>query len=324
MTLGWSSRPADVLAELPISDLREATVLITGPTSGVGEQAALAFASLGCHLVLAARNEDKVKHFLQKHGLDGNAKVSFIQCDLNSLDSVDACATSFLAKQAALPPLKVLVLNAGVYNFSGGYKASADGYESTFAVNHLAHFLLTMKLMPALEAAAPARVVVVGSGSQFGPLVTKHVEDAEAVRALATPAVRHQRTFWHGASACAYGSSKLCNTMLARSLHLKYHEKGKNGKGVTACSLHPGTLMRSNMAHESAIADFVLRRVLSWFTKDLEQGASTTLYCSLAPHESLKGDFFSDCQRVKMSKLATDKACEVLWDVSCDLCKGRL
>ena len=85
------------------------------------------------------------------------------------------------------PPLKVLILNAGVYNFSGGYKSSADGFESTFAVNHLGHFLLTHKLLPALEAAAPSRVVVVGSGSQFGPLATKAVDVRSELQALATP-----------------------------------------------------------------------------------------------------------------------------------------
>ena len=206
-----------------------------------------------------------------------------------------------------------------MYNFSGGYKSSADGFESTFAVNHLGHFLLTHKLLPALEAAAPSRVVVVGSGSQFGPLATKAVDVRSELQALATPDESARRWFWHGAASRAYGSSKLANTMFARSVHKHY-----SAKGIASCSLHPGTLMASDMGHESAVANFVLKRVLSWVTKDLEQGASTTVYCSLAPHDALEGEFFSDCQRAPRSALATDAACEALWELSSALCEPFL
>lgn len=317
-SLDWTSRPSDVFAELPTAHMTHATVLITGPTSGVGETAAVAFASLGCRLVLAARSESRVQEMLERRNLRSHSNISFIPCDLNSLSDVAACATRFLEMQRSegWPPLKVLVLNAGVYNFSGGYKASADGFESTFAVNHLGHFLLTLKLMPALEAAAPSRVVVVGSGSQFGPLTTHCVEERSALQALAMPDESTQKRFWHVAASRAYGSSKLANTMFARSIHAKF-----SAKGIACCSLHPGTLMASDMGRESNVANFVLKRVLSWVTKDLQQGASTTLYCSLAPHESLEGEFFSDCGRAKRSNLATDTACELLWQLSLELCQ---
>jgi hypothetical protein len=121
--------------------------------------------------------------------------------------------------------------------------------------------------------------------------------------------------FWHGASARAYGSSKLCNTMFAQSAHAKWAAS----RGVACCSLHPGTLMRSDMARDSPVANFCLKHVLSWFTKDLQQGASTTVFCTLCEHASLSGAFYADCKQVACSRLATDEACEALWQLSCSL-----
>ena len=182
-------------------------------------------------------------------------------------------------------------------------------------LQHLAHFLLAQLLLPALEAARPSRIVVVGSGSQFGPHVTKDVQSRDALTALATPTDDYKRWFWHGASARAYGNSKLCNTMFARSAHQQWAAS----RGVACCSLHPGTLMRSEMARDSPVADFVLKHVLSWFTKDLQQGASTTVFCTLCPRGALGGAFFADCAPAACSRLVTDQACEVLWQFSCSL-----
>ena len=326
--LGWASRPSDVLAvhREQAEAMANATVLITGPTAGIGVHTAVALASFAGRVVLAARNEAKAEALIAKIRSclpqSSTVQLTFLPLDLTSLESVTACASRFLELQASerWPPLKALVLNAGVYTFSGRYESSSDGYERTFAVNHLAHFLLLMKLMPALEAARPSRVVVVGSGSQFGPHVTKDVTSAAALAALATPSEAYRRRFWHAASARAYGSSKLCNTMFARSVHGKYFA----AKGVACCSLHPGTLMRSDMARDSPIANFVLKHVLSWFTKDLEQGAATSIYCCLAPHGALGGAFYSDCRQAACSPLVTDEACEVLWDYSLSLCASHL
>ena len=216
--LTWASRPTDVIRCYGAEHMKHATVLITGPTSVIGVHTADALASFGGRVVLAARSEPKAQALIDSiRSRQPNAKLSFLPLDLASLTSVATCAARFLELQASegWPPLKALILNAGVYNFSGRYVASDDGYERTFAVNHLAHFLLTMRLMPALEAARPSRVVVVGSGSQFGPHLTKDVASADALATLASPSDATQRWFWHGASSRAYGSSKLANTMYA-------------------------------------------------------------------------------------------------------------
>ena len=319
--LGRASRPADVIARHPEAKvaMANATVLLTGPTSGIGVHTAEALASICGRVVLAARSEERANALIADILTRvPSARLTFLPLELASLSSVDTCATSFLQRQAAegWPPLKALILNAGVYTFSGKFEASIDGYERTFAVNHLGHFLLATRLLPALEAARPSRVVVVGSGSHFGPLETRDVTNQDALRQLASPSEAYRRRFWHGASARAYGSSKLCNTLFAKALHAKYYES----KGIASCSLHPGTLMRSDMARDSPIANFVLKSVLSWFTKDLEQGAATSILCTLAPHADLGGAFFSDCERVKCSTLVTEEAAEALWQLSLDLC----
>ncbi len=157
--LGWASRPADVFARLPTDGVSESTVLITGPTSGIGATTAAAFASLGAHVVLAARNTTKAEALgARLRGAHAGARVSILELELGSLASVAACAASFVARQAGegWPPLRVLVCNAGVYNFSGRYAASADGFERTFAVNHLGHFALVIRL----DAAVPGWDVV--------------------------------------------------------------------------------------------------------------------------------------------------------------------
>lgn len=79
--------------------------------------------------------------------------------------------------------------------------------------------------------------------------------------------------------------------------------------------------MATDIGRDSRIVDFIMRRVLSWFTKDMDQGSSTTLFCCLAPHQSLGGRFFSHCKLAERSSLADDdNAREVLWKLSEELC----
>ena len=114
----------------------------------------------------------------------------------------------------------------------------------------------------------------------------------------------------------AYGSAKLCNAMMARSIATKF-----KADGIDCASLHPGTMMATRIARDSAVGDVLMRRVLSLFTKDMDQGSSTTLTCCIAPHGSLNGGFFSDCALAKHHKLvADDEAAEVLWALSEELC----
>src|SRR5215210_6263294 len=134
------------------------TMLITGANTGIGKAAAEALASQGHRLYLACRSEDKTRPVIDEivHKT-GNSEIRFLPLDLTSLASVRACAAQFLETG---DPLHVLMNNAGV---AGQQGLTQDGFELTFGVNHLGHFLLTTLLLEQLQASAPARIVNVSS-----------------------------------------------------------------------------------------------------------------------------------------------------------------
>ncbi|KAL1530200.1 hypothetical protein AB1Y20_001116 [Prymnesium parvum] len=317
MPLGGWSRCAQVAAFYPegVAQLAGATTIVTGPTAGIGVATATALAATGGLVVLAARSAEKSAELIaQIHAKDPAARVVHLPLDLASLASVARFAPEFRrrAREERWPPLKCLVLNAGVFPMS--HTLSADGYEATFAVSHLAHFLLATELQPELKRAAPSRVVVVSSMSQFGPYATT---DFTSIDQLKANVVSPSGEGWSlPRSAKAYAHAKLCNSMMARSIHNKMASEG-----ITACSLHPGTMMATSIGRDSAVVNFLMKYVFSWCTKDMDQGSSTTLACCLAPHDTLQGKFFSDCRVTKHSPwVDNDAACSALWELSNELC----
>lgn len=321
---GWS-RCADAIAYYPsgAQELAASTTILTGATAGIGVATATALASVGGRVVLAARSEEKAKRvidtILASHPA---AQLTFIQLDLSSLASVNAFATAFrkAMNDGKWPPLKCIVCNAGVINFTP--KASADGFEDTFAVSHLAHFALVRLLHAELVAAKPSRVVIVSSSSShYGPHATRDVSSRDAVLAhvVRTPPAG---TSWGTVKAMqAYGNAKLCNVIFAKTLQERLYGSDDDA-GIAACSLHPGTMMSTDIARNNGLFGFCLKRLLASFTKDMDQGSSTTLACCLCPHSELQGQFYSDCRPMKASGLASKAACEVQWQLSEELCKA--
>jgi len=188
----WS-RTEDVRDAFPegCAELKQFTTIITGPTTGIGAATTIALAAVGGRVVLAARSQQKAEALMSEivASVPDAGPMAWIELDLSSLESVEAFADKFAVASDAggWPLLKCVVCNAGMFNMAGKFRASADGFEETFAVNHLGHFLLTKLLMPRLVAAAPSRVVLVSSGSHFGPLTTKEVANRVALRELASP-----------------------------------------------------------------------------------------------------------------------------------------
>lgn len=137
------------------------TVLITGGTDGIGKEAAKQLARMGAEVVIVGRNPDKTKKALAEIQLEsGSSQASYLMADLASLDQVRGLAAYF---RSAHKRLDVLVNNAGSAYLSR--QLSEDGYEKTFAVNHLSHFLLTDLLLDLLKASTPSRIVITSSGS---------------------------------------------------------------------------------------------------------------------------------------------------------------
>jgi retinol dehydrogenase-12 len=205
-TRGLPSDPKEVCG----ADVKGKTFIVTGPTSGIGTSTAETLAKLGARVVLAcrtvARGEALVAQWRREHGNDKTTiDCEVMLLDLDSLDSVRAFARKFLAKKTKL---HVLINNAGVFDMSGSFVKTKDGFEQHWGVNYIAPALLTLLLMPALglegEAKNPARVVFVTSKLH-----------AFADKVDLTDASFDRRKY--GARA-AYAQSKLAELLFARAL----------------------------------------------------------------------------------------------------------
>lgn len=267
--------------------LAERTYLVTGANSGIGRVTAEVLASKGARVVLACRSEATARPVVEAiRATTGNPNVDFASLDLGDFSSVNACADAFLARGL---PLHGLVDNAGV----GGKRGrSKSGFEVHFGVNHLGHFLLTLRLLPALAAAAPSRIVVVSSDAHFN------------AREIDFDAVRERTKTVTGTPE--YAVSKLANVLFARALARRLA-----GRGVSTYALHPGV-----------VATEIWRRipsVFAWLPKLFmltpEQGARTTLHCLLSDEAAREsGLYYDECAAKTPSNLALDEAlAETLW-----------
>ena len=228
----------DVLAALGASPgaLAGQTLLLTGATAGIGRALAAALAPLGPTLVCGCRSEEKAEALAEQLRPAG-APLFTPRLDLADLRSVRTFAAEINARVSSgeWPPLRALVLNAGVMHQTSAVAFGEGGVEDTFGTNHLAHFHLTELLLPLLRAAAPSRVVVVGSHSHFGPLATDKkplgAEERPWLEDAVYPSAEEGWGLRRGLAA--YGSSKLANTLFAAELHRR--EAGEHNRLRTTC-----------------------------------------------------------------------------------------
>jgi retinol dehydrogenase 14 len=272
------------------------TVLITGASSGIGLEASVKLASMGAALVLVARDrargEATVAAVQQR---SGSPNVSLMRCDFGSLSDVRALAAEVIA---TCPRLDVLVNNAGTV--VARRELTEDGFERTFAVNHLAPFLLTNLLLDLLRRSTPARVVVVASAAHRG---------------AALPFDNLQ--FEHGGYRLmrAYSRSKLANVLFTRELARRLA-----GTGVTANCLHPGAVATNIWSHASRYVQPLLA-VAKLFMITPEQGADTIVYLAANPAvEGQTGGYYERNRRVSPSAIGQDDAAaKELWTRSAAL-----
>lgn len=247
-------------------------VLVTGATSGIGRAAARALAAEGPELVLLCRNRERgeeTRRTIQRE--TGNERTSLLLCDLSSQAQIRAAAADFLATGR---PLHVLFNNAGVFNV--WREDTEDGIEGTWAVNHLAYFLLTRLLLERMKQSAPARIVNVTSDAHAwaaGPLDFDNLGG----RGLASPMRR-------------YGISKLANILFTRELARRLE-----GTGVTAHCFHPG-FVGTGFAANNGFVSAIAMRLLSAFNRTPEQGADTGVWLCTDPEVKENGRYFVDRQ----------------------------
>jgi len=253
------------------------TALVTGGNSGIGFECARALARDGWHVAIASRDAAASARAADVIAAQsGPGSISSFHLDLGSLDSVRAFTREIEARDL---PLDALVLNAGV-QFQTGPKRSAEGFEASFAVNHLGHFLLTHRLLPRLLARAPSRIVVVSSGvhdpKQRTGMPHPAITDIDTLAASGGPS----RERFDGRQA--YVNSKLCNLWFTYELVRRLEAQGlgsRDGRRVTVNGYDPGLVPGSGLARDYSPAlrwvwDHVLPALAAVLTR-VRPGIST-------------------------------------------------
>jgi NAD(P)-dependent dehydrogenase (short-subunit alcohol dehydrogenase family) len=275
------------------------TVVVTGGNSGIGLETASALAGMGARVLVTARNADRGRTAVaQIAERTEGAEVQLVVFDLADLSSIRRGAAEIL-EQA--PRLDVLVNNAGLVLTER--QVTVDGFEATFATNHLGPFLLTNLLLDRVVSSAPARVVNVAS--------TAHNSARKGIPFDDLQSERHYR------GMRVYGQSKLANILFTLELARRLE-----GTGVTANSLHPGTVRTGYGADGDArgFLSFGLKIARPFFLSP-EKGSRTSVYLASSPEvDGVSGQYFVKCKSRTPRKWARDpEAARRLWQVSEEL-----
>jgi NAD(P)-dependent dehydrogenase (short-subunit alcohol dehydrogenase family) len=276
------------------------TVLVTGANQGIGKATAVALARKGARVVIVARNADKGRAALADIEAAGPGQgAELIVGDLSLQCEVRRAAHEFLGRHSRLD---VLVNNAGV--FVPERHETLEGVEETFAVNHLAPFLLTNELLGVLKASAPARIVTVSSEAHRGAKMGW--DDLQFMR-------RTYRGFK------AYGQSKLANILFTYELARRLQ-----GTGVTANALHPGVIA-SGFGQTYPGAMSILVKLARPFLLSSEEGATTSVHLASSPEvEGVTGKYFSKCKPVRSNAVSYDEASQrKLWALSLEMVRAE-
>lgn len=276
-----------------VHDMHGSTVLVTGGTGGIGLATATGLAGLGARVGIVGRSarRGEAAATAVRRQLPG-ARVDVFEADLSTQADVRRLADEV---RATYPRLDVLVNNVGGY--WAHRHVTADGLERTFALNHLAPFLLTHDLLDRLVASAPARVVTVSSGAQAMGRID--LEDLQGEHAYSG-----QR---------AYNQSKLANVLFTYELARRLE-----GTGVTATVLHPG-VVRTSFGHEDSGRWMrLLLPVVRPFMKTPEQGAATPIHLASSPAVAgVSGAYFANRRPKRSAAASYDRdLARRLWDAS--------
>jgi len=270
-------------------------VLITGATNGIGLAAAVALAGQGAELAIVARDPERGRAAAERIRAagGGGTVVDVLEADLSSQASVRRLAAEALDRYSRL---EVLVNNAGA--IFGSRQLSEDGIEMTWAVNHLAPFLLTNLLLDRLRESAPARVVTTSSGAHGGA----RIDFADLGAEHSYAAFRR------------YGQSKLANILFTRELASRLE-----GSGVTANCFHPG-FVATGFNHNNGRLLSLGMRLAGAFARRPERGAETLVWLAGASEpQGETGGYYADRRRLEPSAAARDpQTARRLWEVSAE------
>ena len=270
--------------------------LVTGATNGIGKATAQALAQMGATVVMVGRDAEKAAQVTAEiRAASDNQNVDWLLADLSSQQDVRRLAGEFMSKY---PHLHVLINNAG-----GTFttrQLSVDGIEMTFALNHLAYFLLTNLLLDTLIASAPARIINVSSDAHSGGKID--FENLQGERSYS--------------GFGPYGNSKLANIMLTTDLARRLE-----GTGVTVNALHPGLVNTGFGKNNPGLLMKIMGAVMPLVARSPEKGARTSIYLASSPAvKSISGKYFVDCKVTQPASQADDSVVAYkLWNVSAEL-----
>jgi NAD(P)-dependent dehydrogenase (short-subunit alcohol dehydrogenase family) len=283
------------MREMPATQeasIRGKVVIITGATAGIGRSAAERLAGQGARIVMVARDRERAEQTLARlRSIAPHEAHRAHYADLSLLADVKRAGAEIAAAE---PRVDVLVNNAG--SFFPTRKITSEGLERTFALNHMAYFVLTHCLQERLRAAAPARIV-----STASVLHLPQVLDFDDLQ-----------TFNNYQLLRAYGRSKLCNILFTRELARRLA-----GTGVTANCMHPG-VVATNLGQRDGGAFGLLIRTGMLFLGRPDKAADTIAYLAGSPEVAdVSGRYFFGRRQAWQSRAAqNDKAAQRLWQES--------
>jgi NAD(P)-dependent dehydrogenase (short-subunit alcohol dehydrogenase family) len=273
--------------------VRDKRVLITGATRGIGLAAAEALARRGAHVAIVARDEARAAEAVRSIEAAGGSKVDALHADLSSQESVRALARDALERY---PRIDVLVNNAGAWFTTR--QVTADGIERTWALNHLAPFLLTTLLLDRIKASAPARIITTTSDAHKGKLIP--FDDLNAERS------------YKGRGFTRYGETKLANILFTVELARRLE-----GTGVGAYCFHPG-LVATGFNRNNGVLMSAGMAIVKPFSRTPRKGAQTLVWLADSPDVSKQsGGYYFNRARAVPSRPAQDpEVARRLWEVS--------
>jgi retinol dehydrogenase-14 len=271
------------------------TVLVTGGSGGIGRATALGLAIMGAQLAISGRDRERTESAAREIRTAGGGEVDVVVADLSSQSEVRRLADEVLQ---SLSRIDVVVNNVGGYWHTR--HITADGLERTFALNHLAPFLLTNLLLERLKQSAPARVVTVSSSAHRSGRID--FDDLQGERSYS--------------GARAYSQSKLANLLFTYELASRLQ-----GTSVTANALHPGVVRTAFGAEDASTVQRLFTPFVRPFLKSPAEGAATSIHLASAPDlEQVTGRYFANSKPRTSSKRSYDKAAAArLWQLSADL-----
>jgi NAD(P)-dependent dehydrogenase (short-subunit alcohol dehydrogenase family) len=270
------------------------TVLVTGATGGIGKATAFGLAAMGAHLAITGRDRGRTEVAAREIRAAGGGPVDVFVADLSAQAEVRRLAAEVLQR---LPRLDVLVNNVGGY--WNTRHVTADGLERTFAINHLAPFLLTNLLLDRLAQSSPARVVTVASHAhRMGRI---DFDDLQGERSYS--------------GSRAYDQSKLANVLFTYELARRLR-----GTRVTSNAVHPGMVDTSFGAEDPGGIQRLLVPFIRPFMKSPARGAATSIHVASAPElEQVTGRYFTNSAPKRSSERSYDQAVAArLWRVSAE------